>query len=340
MERNLSLRSQARRACVLFVLLLMACGDAEHSDAPTDWSILTMDRPGALLSVFGRAPDDVFVVGGDQGEGRGPTVLRFDGHDFESLQTGVAEGNLWWVTGVEDGPLFMGGDQGLLLRYQDQRFERMETPSTGTIYGLWAPSADDVWAVGGFGATGAFVWRLQDRRWQPASGFAELRGSDGQPLETSASLRKVWGTGPSDVWIAGTAGITLHYDGSGFELQTVPHQEDLITVHATGDHVVAVGGIGSGVIYEHAADGWRDVTPDGAPELNGVWLQGDGGYAVGGSGVVYRREAGSWRRLDVPDLVTEDLHSVWVDARGCVFAAGGRWRAYPLKRGVLLHGCR
>jgi hypothetical protein len=329
------------------LLLVGACADSEPSAEPAlRWSLLEADRRGALLSVWGSAHDDVWVVGGDQGDSQGPTVLHYDGDAITSLSTGVEHGDLWWVTGTPGGSVFMGGESGLLLRYHDGRFETMDTPSSATIFGLWAASEDEVWAVGGRGAIGAFAWRLRDGQWQPVEGFSELRAAGGDPLEQSASLRKVWGTSSTDVWMVGTAGTTVHYDGERFTLVPVPRRAELFTVHADGEHVAAVGGVGSGVIYEHAASGWRDVTPSGAPELTGVWLRGGSGYAVGGSGQVYRRvastsssETAKWVSVDTGDLVTEDLHSVWVDERGCVFSAGGRWRAFPLTRGLLLHGC-
>jgi hypothetical protein len=131
----------------------------------------------------------------------------------------------------------------------------------------------------------------------------------------------------------------VHYDGTNFEVVKVPNAEDLFTVHASDGRVATVGGVGSGAIYEWESNAWHDVTPKGAPELTGIWLHGAGGYAVGGAGEVYTREASGWVAVDIGSLVTEDLHSVWVDETGCVFSAGGRWRAYPLTRGLLLYGC-
>jgi hypothetical protein len=320
-------------ALLLTAAALVACSNTE---APgVHWSLEQQDLPGALVSVWGSRHDDVWIVGGDRGQMRGPTVLHFDGARFETLSTGETEGDLWWVTGAASGPVYMAGKDGLVLRVrvEDRAFERIPTPSTGTVFGLWAASADDVWAVGGDGATGAFAWRLADGRFQPVEGFpAEV--ADG------AALRKVWGTSPRDVWLVGTRGTTLHYDGESFDVVSTPKPVDLFTVHALGDRVVTVGGEASGTIYELDHGAWKDVTPVRAPELTGVWLHGEGGgYAVGGAGNVYSRQARGWVPIDTGDLVSEDLHSVWVDPEGCVFAAGGRWRAYPLIRGLLLYGC-
>lgn len=336
--------SRALALALACLTVAAACSGGSDDDEPAlKWSLLQSERPGALLSVWGTRHDDVWVVGGDQQAGMGPTVLRYDGAQITSLSTGVAQGNLWWVTGSAAGdPVYMGGEDGLLLRYADGAFERMKTPSSATIYGLWVASADDVWAVGGAGSNGAFAWRLQAGEWRAAEGFEQLQIGDETkaPIADVVSLRKVWGTGPDDVWMVGTAGTVVHYDGAGFSVVPVPHGEDLFTVHADGSHVATVGGVGSGVIYERDGSGFRDATPRGAPELTGVWLRGDGGYAVGGSGEVYARHASGWTALDTGSLVTEDLHSVWVDENGCVFSAGGRWRAYPLTRGLLLHGCK
>jgi hypothetical protein len=322
-----------RVALLVWLFAVQACGGDDSKTSELHWTVLEEDRPGALVSVWGQSATDVWIVGGDQGDGQGPTVLRHDGEARTSLSTGIEQGDLWWVNGVAGGPVFMAGKDGLILRYQDDAFERMETPSTATVFGVWAASADDAWAVGGDANSGAFAWRLQGGRWQAAEGFPT-------DVAANASLRKVWGTASDNVWMVGTDGTVLHYDGSAFEVLPPPTQTDLFTVHAAGDQVAIVGGVGKGVIYEWQADALHDVTPDQAVELTGVWLEGGTGYAVGSAGNIYQRQGGSWKPIYDGALVSEDLHSVWVDPNGCVFAAGGRWRAYPLTRGLLLRGCR
>src|SRR5262245_9943896 len=117
----------ARGLALTLILGSAACGSDEQAPTPANWtwSLLESNRSGALLSVWGTRHDDVWVVGGDQGDGLGPTVLHFDGKESTVMATGETEGNLWWVTGLQDGPIFMGGDDGLVLRHEQGRFEHM-----------------------------------------------------------------------------------------------------------------------------------------------------------------------------------------------------------------------
>ena len=80
------------------------------------------------------------------------------------------------------------GKDGVILRYHEGEFERMQTPGTGTVYGIWGVAPDDLWAVGGQLPAGAFAWRYDGESWTKAPGFpAEL-------TETQ-SMFKVWGPG-------------------------------------------------------------------------------------------------------------------------------------------------
>lgn len=301
------------------------------------WSVAQDELPGALLSVWGTSADDVWAVGAD--DGSGPTVLHLDAGGWSRLDTGQS-GDLWWVFGFAGGPIFMGGAGGTILRYQDGAFTRMTTPASGVVFGIWGSSPDAMWAVGGEagGARGAFAWRLVGDAWVAASGFpSELPGTD--------ALWKVFGRGPDDVWMVGTGGKLLHWDGSALTPSFVGLAESLFTVHGNGQRFAAVGGFGTGLLMEHPvaapADApWENVSPSGAPSLIGVCLTESSGVVVGEFGYVATRSASGW----APEVTgleavvgSRNLHSVWIDPLGGVWAAGGQVRVQPLEDGVLLH---
>jgi len=80
--------------------------------------------PAALLSVSGTAPEDghshghtvnfeVFAVGADPRDGRGPLVVQFDGGKWHRLLTGQT-GDLWWISDHQiEGAFYMCGADGL-----------------------------------------------------------------------------------------------------------------------------------------------------------------------------------------------------------------------------------
>src|SRR5690606_11494877 len=229
---------------VLSSWLLPAC--PTDPEPPKDrWEVVHVNLPGPLLSVWGTSSTDVWAVGGDPADGSGPTVIHFDGEVWSQLSTGETQGNLWWVFGFADGPLYMGGDGGLILRYQAGTFTKMTTPGTGTVFGIWGASPSDVWAVGGESENiGGFAWRLEGDSWVPEPSLPA-------DIPTSAAIWKVFGTGSDDAWIVGSNGVSLHWDGSTFTPGGTGVGASLFTVHASEGRYVAVGGTASGFIVEY-----------------------------------------------------------------------------------------
>ncbi|HKO93648.1 MAG TPA: hypothetical protein VJU61_20990, partial [Polyangiaceae bacterium] len=216
--------------------------------AEPSWQIVEPNLDAALLSVWGSSADDVWSAGADV-DGNGPLVMHFDGTSWTRQETG-ASGDLWWAHGFASGPVYFGGEGGMILRWQDGVFTPMSTPGMGTVFGIWGDNPDDVWAVGGApgGGQGAFAWRLEHGeggadRWLPAPGFPE-------DLARSDALWKVYGHGAEDVWMVGTGGKALHWDGLALTPSFTGQAESLFTVHANSTHFAAVGGFVSGLLLE------------------------------------------------------------------------------------------
>lgn len=312
-------------AALLAAAMLAGCQDENR------WRVVHQQLPGALLSVWGDSASDVWTVGGDPGDGQGPMVLHFDGSTWQRLGTGQ-RGDLWWVFGFAGGPLYLGGAGGMILRYEGGAFTRMRTPGTDVVYGIWGSSPTDLWAVGGVegGSHGAFAWRSTGNDWILAPGFpSDLAATD--------ALWKVHGRGASDVWMVGTGGNVVRWDGTTMSRMSTGTGESLFTVHASAQRFAAVGGFGTGRILENEGAGWVNVSPPAASPLIGVCLSEESGYAVGQDGAMYRRGGAGWAAEDTGLMVDEALHSVWIDPEGGVWAAGGQVLTLPLIRGLLLH---
>lgn len=310
----------------------LACSSepAPPAAPPPAWTVIAEGLDSAFISVWGSSERDVWAVGSDRGAG--PLVEHFDGTTFERLDTG-ASGHLWWVFGFEDGPVFFGGAQGTILRYEDGAFSRMPTPSEDvTVFGLWGTSPESMWAVGGAdgGGAGAFAWRLDGEGWVEASEFP-------RDLTTNHALWKVWGSAEDDVWLVGTGGIAVHYGGTGFTTENVGGGESLFTVHYAAGRFVAVGGGGTGLVFENDGAGWQRVDAADLSGLVGVRvLDAEHAVAVGRFGAFVEERAGSWVEAE-GNVGTETLHSVWSDSSGGLWAAGGQLDVEPPTRGVLAY---
>ncbi|MEM9192027.1 MAG: DUF6851 domain-containing protein [Myxococcota bacterium] len=301
-----------------------------------EWRSLGSELTEALLSVHGTAADDVWACGADKGEG--PLVLHYDGEAWRRLDTGT-EGDLWWVHAVEDGPVFFGGAGGTILRYDGTTFERMAAPGVGaqTVYGIWARSASDVYAVGSFaGGREGFVWRFDGTAWRDVPLPAEVPTND---LGSVPGLFKVWGDATT-TWFVGGRGLVLRAGVDGALSTVAPPLTDttLFSVHVAEGSDTAVGGAGNGVVLRFG-DTSSDESPEAGELVQGVWmLSADRGWASGGRGSVFERVDGTWREVDTGlRLDIQSLHATWVDPTGGVWAVGGDVLSPELDNGALIH---
>ena len=303
------------------------------------WQTVAKELPEALLSVSGTSSTDVWAVGADKSP-TGPLVLHYDGKAWASLNSGQ-HADLWWVHALPGGPVFMAGAGGMVLRVKDGVFERMKTPGLGkdTVFGVWAASAQDAYAVGGWSGHSGFLWHFDGAAWKP------VRLPDDMPRLANGEvpgLFKVWGSSAQDVWVVGGAGAVLRGNAAaGFKVVPTATKETLFTIHGASDGLVAtVGGGSNGVILEQngAAATLGDASPVGAPLIQGVFLMGKGlGYASGERGLVYGRQGDRWSLLDHgQSLGVQSLHSAWVDETGRLWSVGGNVLSPSLDKGAIL----
>lgn len=324
---------------MLLGLVSLGCGsDAPRTEPlPGDWSWVAHSQAAALLGVHGTSARDVWLSGAD--DGQGPVVLHFDGEGWEREATGV-RADLWWVHATQGGPVFFGGSDATLLRYESGKFERLPTPGLGkhTIYGISSAAPDDVYVVGAAAGRNGFIWHYDGEQ------LDELALPDDVPLDENhdaPGLFKVWVQSPSRVWVVGAHGLVLRGNADeGFSLVRSGGDEILFTVSGSGEHVAIVGGTGQGELLETDGAGLAERTPEDAPLLQGVSVT-PGGYvwAVGAGGSIYRGKDGKYETVD-PGLdfgAAESLHAVWVDPSGGVWAVGGDVLTPELDQGLALH---
>jgi hypothetical protein len=313
--------------------LLLACSDGDGSGPTTGaWSTLVEDAPGALLRVWGTDADEAYAVGAD-GDGDGSLVFRSDGQTATRLDPG-SSGDLWWVHGVGPDDVRMVGEAGTIVSFRPSTgaFEALPSPGGATLFGAWGANADDVWYVGGrpFEPSGV-VWRDRGDGARPAGGV---------PASTSSTaVFKVHGFETGEVWMVGQRGRTWYFDGIAWSEPDAPTTDTLFTVHGVRpDRVFAVGGTIDGVILAWDGAAWIDETPDGAPPLNGVWAtDAERAFAVGFNGTVLERTGdGEWRDFEGGRGTFDDLHAVWVDPSGALWAVGGLLAADPPTGGTLV----
>jgi hypothetical protein len=141
----------------------------------------------------------------------------------------------------------------------------------------------------------------------------------------------VWGTGPNDVWIVGTAGpdtgYIFRYDGTKIDQMTFDGPP-LRAIAGTGPDDVWV------VPQQKPMEHWNGTTWEipPSPAIDGtlfdVWTNGSSDvWACGTMGLLIHWDGSSWTEVDVG--TTETLEGVWGTGADNVWVVGAN--------GTILH---
>lgn len=322
---------------------LIACPSDDdttgHTGAPGERFTVLGDAdnlpPAALLSLWGSSDSDVFVVGAD--DGTGPVVLQWDGTAWTRLQTGTT-GDIWWVWSDGGDRVWFSGEGGRVLMYTRSTDEWVETviaDPTYKLFGIWGASAADIWTVAGQidNALDGAIYHYDGVSWTQSALVPRKDAWPSEPTGGAVQKRqafKVWGAASDDVWVVGTLGLTMHWDGdtwTDIRPEPVNNTTTFTTVNGCGStNVWQVGGFGNAFVAHWDGLQWIDDTPppqDIVPFFNGVFCRDDQVVACGGGGAIYWRQDSGWEADPRPKATGRDFHACWIDPAGAAWAVGG-----------------
>jgi hypothetical protein len=312
--------------------VLMGCGQ----DMP-EVDLAAAHEKASFLSVGGSGSDNVWVVGAQPGALDDPVVLQWNGERWKEWATGQPH-TMWWVHAFDGGPTYVAGGGATVLKFEGGEVERTPTPKFfgNTVYGVWGPNPNDMWAVGGFAGRDGFVWRFDGETWTAVDLPEDLPRTE---LGDIPSLFKVWGSSKNDVWICGGLGTLLHWNGNKLSVIPTPTEDQLFTVTGREDEVIIVGGASSGLVLRgNLEDGFSKDTPSGAPLLQGVTVDPDGVlYVAGADGYAARqvKPTKGWELVDLALGTPQSVHALWADGEGELWGAGGSVLSPALDNGVV-----
>lgn len=296
------------------------------------WSIgqeLGTDK-GALYSVWGPAPDEVYAVGG-QGAGADSVgvMLRWDGSTWTEVALPAGTRRLHWIAGVGDAVWAVGEAGTSLRRDGGGAWSEVATGTEASLWGIWGADDATIWTVGGDGFSGApLLLRWDGAAWSPDALPAI-------PPECHA-LFKIWGSGAGDVTAVGDFGVALHHDGAAWTLHDAGSIADLISVNGHASEHLAVGGRANARVARWDGAAWAGATLD-RPGLSGVWVDDVGvATAVGSSGQILRITPGSLAATAEESPTILVLHAVFGFSKGPRFAVGGNLTGQPPYVGVIV----
>ncbi len=226
-----------------------------------------------------------------------------------------------WAAAPDD--LFIGGEGGVILRWNGQTWATMPTPTQKTIFAMHGLSPNDVWAVGGDPYSEqpgdkSLILHFNGTVW------TEMSPPDFQGQTYSFS--SVHAIAPNDVWATLEVGTTpVHFDGTRWDFASVPSpaafqlEGSLKGVGAvSSDHVFFFGSHGQ--ILHKAGSNWtleQKIESGGfsANILQAIWAPAlDQVYVGGNWGQVYRRNTdGTWTDLGLGGGVSPsyNVQHIW-----------------------------
>lgn len=225
-------------------------GVALRYDGAT-WTAVDTGLTDDIWGVFGHAPDDLWIVGGDP-TGDAPITAHWDGQAFTPVELAAEENDrqavaLFKVWGIDD-LLFAVGQSGLIVRWDGEAWKQESAGAKADqdFVSLWGTSADHIVAVGG-------------------RGNARISVYDGEGWETTApsgygGLNAVFMGEPDEAVIGGIYGYVGRFDATTGELTD--------EVAPTGLDVHAMWGDGAG---RHYAVGGTFTDPHEGVALVRTW---------------------------------------------------------------------
>ena len=253
--------------------------------------------------------------------GRNGILMSFNGTSWENVSTPQDPliVSSMWVTGPDYA---VAAGFGVILRYTGSFWEKMESPSSGYLYDIWASGQDNVYAVNyesiqhfdgiawssvnipGYQATGIWGRAPDDIFSVGADGTViHFNGSQWEPMDYSteplkkARLRGVWGfTTSKDTYAVGENGMILHYNGAGWSVMESGTKSYLWDLWGSDpDNLFAVGD--SGTILHYHGGSWNTMQSGTSIYLRNVWGSAPDDVYASSSAIVLHYDGIQWTEV-------------------------------------------
>jgi hypothetical protein len=166
--------------------------------------------------------------------------------------------------------------------------------------------------------------------------WAYMSGTMGGPCT------RVWGSGPTDVFVVGEFGLIRHYNGSSWSIMNSGTDSHLQGVWGSGpNNVYAVGYVpntSAGIVLRYDGSVWAQLLfSSPLYRLDAIWGSGPNDiYAVGSGGEIWHYNGAGWSTMSQPPPNpnagwgggTGPLYNVWGTGPSDVFAVGPFGRIY------------
>jgi hypothetical protein len=289
--------------CLLVLLSQYGCKHNPVDPPPKnsreyEWTVETLTLPGNWIMMLSiwGSSEKDVYVSGFSTQGTG-RMWHYDGNIWQRVALRYSEG----------GPFI----------------------SMGALSDMYGFASNDIFAVGDKGGASpsdfaSFIIHFN------GSGWSEQSVPIGEPL------RRVWGSGPHDVWSGGNGGSLFHYDGSRWTKFAMDTIVSCTSLTGRGPNEVYMLGykynypIASNysVLYKYDGTSWNPIDSTGGPPFsrfgdNAVTMVDTVLYTIADG--VFARRSGQWKKeLTASDYLTRMAASSSMN----IFAVGYRSLIY------------
>ena len=260
----------------------------------TAWTEMSSPTTQRLRAVWGSGPTNVFAVG------QGGTIIRFNGTSWSQMLSPTTA-NLTGVSGVGPNLAFAVAENGGMIKFDGTQWTMVSSPTTNFLTAVWMASSTLGYAVG---LEGAF--KYNGTSWSADPTYSQV----------NFVPRAVWGSSPSNVVLAGSAGQMMRFDGVTWN--GIPRKTSTEFFTLTGSGATSFA-FASNVTVQSTGNTSTLLTS--APDLRSVWaVDANTAFAVGDDGVIWKYANGAWQSQSTGTLAR--FNDVWAASPTQAIAVG------------------
>jgi hypothetical protein len=254
------------------------------------WSTKTNPSGSTWEDVWGTATNNVYAVGYNSTTRSGILALN-TGSGFVAVannQARTSGDTLRAVFGADSLDVVAVGDNGMIIGYFQQngggdywaQMSMGTCPTTVNFYGAWGATAYTTYAVG---TKGTICQINSNGTWNKVTVPSGL---------TTTTFTAIGGSSGSDIWVTGTGGVMLHYNGSTWTQVTSVIGTTLNAVTSGSATSVAIVG-GNGTLLNYTGSTFA-ISPQAGIPIYGIWATDTNDIYASSVGTILHYNGSGW----------------------------------------------